>query len=211
MIKPPYGRKQNIEYIFNYLDNIKEPLIFEVGMTRNLHPWAWMHDGYFTLIMNWYLEENNKGKIISVDIDLNALKNCKLLLEEYSASQKRSELICCDIFKYDYDNKQNIDILYLDAWDYTIHVPEYGLYLDDEININSEKNHLNAFLYMEKYLNKDSLIIIDDVLNTNTYEGKGKQLIPYMLNNGYSIIPQSLIKDEDIKERDIYQLILSRK
>ena len=211
MIMPPYGRKNNIRFLFKYLSSINNPYIVEIGMTRNLHKLSWKHDGYFTLIVSWYLHNYNKGKLISVDIDHQAIRNCKFLLNEYYIPTLKTQLICDDAFNIKKYINKKIDVLYLDAWDYTISNPDYNLYIDEKINSFSEKNHLEIFKVLENDLNHYALVIIDDVLDINDYTGKGKLLIPYLLDKGYRIIPQTLKHDKSIAERQIYQLILQKR
>ncbi len=210
MIMPPHGRKNNIRFLFRWLDNINNPFIVEIGMTRNLHKLAWKHDGYFTLIMSWYLCNRNKGQLLSVDIDPVAIKNCKTLLKQFNIPMVKTKLICDDAFNIKNHFDRKIDFLYLDAWDYTISNPQYNLFINEEVNTFSEKNHLEIFKLLEPCLKHNALVAIDDVLNIQNYTGKGKLLIPYLLKNNYSIIPKSLNRDKSILERDVYQLMFRK-
>ena len=210
MRKPPYGRKSNMSLLFHHLDSLQDPYIVEIGMTRDLHPYAWMHDGYFTLIMSWYLVNRGVGDLLSIDIDPDALINCRKLLQSYKIPETNLTLVNDDAFQIIPTITRPIDVLYLDAWDYTIHVPEHRIYIDEHVNRISEENHLLAFKEFESHLAEDHLIIIDDVLSLDDYTGKGKMLIPYLLDNGYSIDQRTLQRDAEIKERPVYQLFLRK-
>ena len=91
-----------------------------------------------------------------------------------------------DGIKFLKDFKGTIDLLFLDAWD--VH---YG-------SPYAEK-HLEAYEVAKDKLSKKHIISIDDTDIANG--GKGKLLIPHLLNNNYKLIVsgrQTMLTNFDI-------------
>ncbi len=70
---------------------------------------------------------------------------------------------------------KDIDVLSLDVWDYT----------EGPQAVISEEAHLKAFQTVENALSPKALVLIDDVYDTVTFKGKGRLVIPYLLQKGY--------------------------
>lgn len=69
--------------------------------------------------------------------------------------------------------------MFLDSYDYA----------GDEKNKKLASEHqLNEIKNAEKNLEASSLILIDDIFNTSSFQGKGELSIPYLLNKGWKII-----------------------
>lgn len=196
MIKPQYGRTETVNCILNkYLPKIKDPVIVEFGMTRN--PKGIWGDGHFTTIMGWYIS-NFSGTLYSVDIDSDVISRCSSILSSYGINNSNIHLIHDDALEWVKSINFKIDILYLDAWDY----PQ-----DNKIREQSEKNHLSIFQQISPWLSDNHIIVIDDILEVETWTGKGRLIIPTLLNNGYIIDSDSLVID---KHHPVYTLIFKK-
>jgi len=195
---PDHGRGGFLPAI-NYIKEhqIKNPIIVEIGTQREFNNTG---DGSSTTFFSWFVN-NYGGKLYSVDIENVYINKGKIELKNRGLLTNRINLINEDGINF-FDNfSEKIDLLYLDAWDYV------GNH-DDKIL--SQINHLKCFLNAEKHLNENSLVLIDDVMNIDTYEGKGKMLIPHLLNNDYEIIHkewQFLFKRKNNKIKHIYDNI----
>jgi hypothetical protein len=182
---PKYGRTGFLK-CFEFLN--RDSVIVEIGMQRRFN--GDVSDGCSTSIFSWFIKENG-GILYSVDIIDDYIISNIINLKEMGLFSENINLICDDginfFDKFDKYNN-NIDLIYLDAWDYS------G---SEEDKSNSEKNHLLCFLKAEKFLNDDSIIIIDDINNSDTYEGKGRLLIPYLLSHNYTIVSKGDWKGND--------------
>ena len=174
MQKPPYGRKESFDLVEQLLINRNDMEMLEIGMTRNVNGIG--GDGYSTPFFS-YIANMTKSRFTSIDISEKNKNICINILNKYELLMDNIILIVADALEYLKNWNKAIDFLYLDAWDYTFGKEE-----------KFAQCHLNAFKLIENYLKPDSLILIDDILNHQTYEGKGKYLIPYMLNNHYKLI-----------------------
>lgn len=169
---PEHGREGFI-HVFNNLINKQKPVLLEIGTQRSYS----MGDGCSTTVLGWYCK-NYSGHLYSVDIDTDFSERLvyDLNLNKYVTTVQQDAIEFIKTF----DKK--IDFLYLDAWDWG---PED---IDKKI---SEEKHIEFFNLVESKLSNDALILIDDVINPITYDGKGKKLIPYLLDNGYYLIHRS--------------------
>ncbi len=175
---PPYGRHESFDLVKHIImsDEYKNPVILEIGMTRTIG--NWFGDGYSTPF--WaYLVNVKEGELYSDDIDPKAKTNCEYILKEYGLYTDRVHLIIEDalsfLSRWGKDFGKPIDLLYLDAWDYG----------EGEAAKISEENHLKAFKLIESHLSDKALIIIDDIHDTVTFKGKGRLVIPYLMEKGY--------------------------
>lgn len=178
MEKPPYGRVSFFDEILKLMTQRDENdhTIVEIGMTRTIDNWE--GDGYSTPLFAWFINKYG-GRLISIDILPEAVTTCSNIIKSYDIPFDNIFLISGDGLSF-FDNFNfEIDLLYLDAWDW--HDPE-------EEKIDSEKKHLLCFQKAEKYLKSGGYIMIDDIFDTKTWKGKGKQLIPYLLENNYKQI-----------------------
>jgi len=175
MIQPPFSsrRKNSMEKCFELLNKDK-PIILEFGMTRVLD--GCEGDGYSTIHWAYQIAQYG-GSLISIDIDPQTINVSSALIKFYEISTNNIFLVCADAMSFlDSFELKKIDLLYLDAWDY--------LGNQEELD-KSSKMHLQAFLKCEPMLKSGSLVLIDDILDTQTLIGKGKEVIPYMEIIGY--------------------------
>ena len=175
------GRNRKISFnkVLNYLDNIKNPIMVEIGQTRNLYNWE--GDGYSTPLFSWYTLQRQDCFFYSIDIN-NNLELLSKIFDKWGMDDNTDKInfVVGDGIKFLEDFTSKIDFIYLDAWDY--HRSNV------DIQNISEIKHLEAFKIVEPKLNKGAMILIDDILDSITYVGKGKLLIPYLITNGYSLV-----------------------
>jgi len=193
-VQPPTGRTGLLKALEILDSQMSKITIVEVGMTRQ--EGNWKGDGYSTPLFAWYVE-NKGGWFYSFDIDPEAIKVSKRIMSYYGIEGKHTTLICADALSFFKRNTflfPGIDLLYLDAVDYSNENKEF-----------SQQWHLEFFKLVESYLNNRALIVIDDIFDEE-YTGKGKLLIPYMLNKGYKIIEkgyQVILKISEYKQSEV--------
>jgi hypothetical protein len=171
------NRKVSFNKVLNHLDNIENPIMVEIGQTRNYYNWN--GDGYSTPLFSWYISQRPDGQFYSIDISDNS-KIYEGIFGIWGIRKDRINILQQDGIKFLQEFENKIDFLYLDAWDY--HKTNI------EMQTISETMHLEAFKIAELKLNENALILIDDILDQETLIGKGKLLIPYMIDNGYELI-----------------------
>jgi hypothetical protein len=72
-----------------------------------------------------------------------------------------------------------VQFLFLDSYDYE----------GDKNNKKLSGEHqLKEIQAVEKNLQENSLILIDDIFNTTSFQGKGELAIPYLLKKNWKII-----------------------
>jgi hypothetical protein len=149
--------------------------IVETGCIRNPNEIYKKGDGWGTLSWIHWAKKTN-SIIYSIDINqyhLNVAKNVIGLSPyvNYALSDSVSYL-------QNLPNYFKINLLFLDSFDYC----------GDEENKKAAAEHqLKEFQACEKNLQENSLVLLDDILDSN-FSGKGALSIPYMLKNGWKII-----------------------
>jgi hypothetical protein len=176
---PPYGRKATFEKSIELLKNRMGPLILEIGVARDEE--SWLVEGHSTPFFAWFIM-NHGGKFIAVDVDQNSIQMAHTLLKKYGL-EGNCELICCDAINFVQNFNNKIDLLYLDGWDYSLDIGSHA----DEIRSSSEKNHLECFKKSEHLIKENGMVLVDDIFDHESYYGKGRLLIPYMIKNGYIV------------------------
>lgn len=200
MRKPPFGRVQGFTRAMELLDRKKEPTIVEVGTTR--HQGNWLADGYSTPLFGWYVARYG-GHFSSVDIDPDAAALCKGIFTEFDIPLDRTELVTADGIEFLKDFDRPIDLLYLDGWDYSLFDTEEAF---DE-RLASEQAHLECFLAAEPHLAPGAIVLVDDVMETRSWLGKGRRLIPYLIARRYYQDPVSLVPQENYHPPQVYQYL----
>lgn len=128
---------------------------------------------------------NKNLEVYSVDIN----PYCKQFYDILKNKADNFSYSICDGLEYLKNFDKKIDLLFLDAWDVHNGSPY------------AEK-HYEAYLIAKEKLSDKHIISIDDTDIANG--GKGKILIPYLLNNGYNIIVkgrQTIMTNFNIGER----------
>jgi len=180
-VMPPYGREETFDLVKDILlsDEYNNPVVLEIGMTRT--PGNWLGDGYSTPFFG-YLINVKEGELYSVDIEPSAKSSCEGILKEYGLYTDRVHLCIEDgitfLKRWKKDIGKTVDLLYLDRWDYGT---------GDAAKI-SEECHLQAFQAIENDLSDRSLVLIDDIHDIQTFRGKGRLVIPYLMAKGYKTV-----------------------
>lgn len=208
----PKSRYYSFKHALNYLNNLRGDVnVVELGticsfvdgrfegcnssdtkywQPLNTHVWDWSA-GMFTRVIS---ECTNKNvNLTTVDNAPIHLARCKLITKEFS--EKISYVISTSEEYLSSCRPRSIDLLYLDTGDVT------------PVEQSADLQLREAKLIVEKDLLKyGGLIIIDDVKNigskkasTDNNFGKAMYSLPYLLQNGYSLV------------MDEYQVILTKK
>ena len=169
-----FQRDKPLDYLTWICLELKEissdPIVIELGAARqpmnhnkqDLNPHC-CNDGHSTF---FWVEEGFKTFSVDVTPDCPSFLGERANLENYIFCNK-------DGVKFLQEYSGKIDLLFLDAWDVTPSLPY------------AEK-HLEAFIAAESKLSKKHLIAIDD---TDVGSGgKGKLLIPVLLEKGYHLV-----------------------
>ena len=197
--KEPKSRYHSFKYVIEYIKKNNFKNILELGTSRsyvdgrfkgcnesndkywepnNPEKWDWSA-GLFTKVF----AEEFKGKVNLDTLDNNKehLRRCEVMLGK---NKKNVTFINSSSEKYLRDTNKKYDIIYLDTGDMTP-VENNALLQLIEANIIVER----------KLLNKNGLIIIDDVRNPLPKKsgelnelGKSKYSIPYLLENNFEIL-----------------------
>ena len=155
-IKPLLGlRELGFTRIFEYLNNIKDPVIVETGTVRE--DYNFEGDGCSTILFDNYIS-NKGGTLISVDIDPVACKNARTVTTN-------AEVVEADSVEYLATLDGKVDLLYLDS---------FNIYnwLDDW---KASAHHLKEIFAAKNIIKEGTLIVVDDNLYVpNTEDNKRK-------------------------------------
>lgn len=184
-MKPQTGRNNSYLKVIEILENeYNEPItIVETGCIRNTNEESKLGDGWSTLNWEYYAKKTN-SIVYTVDINEVHINQSKQVVPQ---SQYVNYFLDDSInFLKNFDKK--IDLLFLDSFDYC----------GDEQNIIACHNHsLNELINAWDKLNQKCFVLIDDVFN-DSWDGKGKITIPYLLENGFELVyfidSQALLK-----------------
>jgi len=185
-MKPPYGRRDSMDKIHALLVDRQKWGMFlaEIGSTRERGNWN--GDGYSTPFFAW-IAECTDSYFYSCDARRESTDTARGILEEYGLGQKKDakgtshvNLVTMDGLRFLRlwrNSGVKIDLLYLDGWDWT-----------PETAADSEKCHLDAAIIALPCIARGGLIVIDDVIDTETWKGKGALAIPFLLSAGYEVL-----------------------
>lgn len=171
--------------------------IVEIGCMRqvlghhvDVTTYVCCNDGHST-----YLFARTGWRMISVDNDLEHIRSAQTACCLISNNVRFFNTDALDWAKTAAKKKQRIGLLFIDAWD----LNEPG----------SAEKHLEFFNLLHPVLNDDCMILIDDTdlwydhdkqeyfLDKKCMSGKGRLLVPRMLDLGYEILfkgRQTLLK-----------------
>jgi len=133
-------------------------------------------DGAGTFVFGKWAKENN-AKLFSVDIDKDAVQECKVEVENQNL-QDTVTVLLDDSLNFLTNYKDQVDFLYLDSYDYSR--------TDTAIQIASQEHHLKEFKAIESRLHKNTIVLIDDCGLPGG--GKGKTVVPYMEQKGWKVL-----------------------
>ena len=173
---------------------LKGKTLIEIGTTREIYD-----DQDSSMSFSKFCNKHEMN-FITVDMDNENIRNIlertkKENLEITAVAQKGEDFLA------EYDDE--IHFIYLDAFDYyhTQHSKKrkskYKTILNSEItNENCWKMHYDCCTHLVKKMKSDSVIVFDDILDIEKFNGKGKTAVPLLLDNGFEIldyIPNSLL------------------
>ena len=166
-------RATGFDFAFNYLKDIKNPLIVETGCARIEGNYA--GDGQSSLLFDKYINEYG-GEFITIDLSPHSVENC------------RKQMICPRTAVVEHDSVsylqqlneklkttgRKVDFLYLDSFDWT-----------PELQVESATHHLKELEAIYESLKPGALIGVDDNwMVGNTRIGKGWLVLEYFNSLG---------------------------
>lgn len=170
-------RRDTFLKVMELMKLIGAKTILETGTSREGLKGA-KSNGAATIVFGKWAKENG-AFMHSVDISEESCRNA----QEEVDRQGLNEVIKIhhsDSLVFLKDFKGEVDLLYLDSYDYSS---------DLEVQKKSQEHHLLEFKEIESKLHKNSIVLIDDCDLPNG--GKGKLAIAYMVEKGWKIIMNS--------------------
>jgi len=163
---PIRNRGDNFQFVFEYLEKIKNPVILETGVMRSDHgDMAFGDDGCSSFLFDQFINVHG-GFFTSVDINEN---NCRHARSKVS---NRSTIVCSDSIPFLWNYKEKVDMVYLDSFDLDLKNPN-----------PSQIHHLKELCAIVKNLQSHTLIVIDDHM-TRDNMGKGYLIKEFMAQIG---------------------------
>ncbi len=175
METPPYGRRESIDMFLAEAEAMKKESlrIVEIGTIRG--EGEAQSNGWSTVAFALFSERVKNCTVDSVDISLDACELSRNILNRYDIG-RYVNIICEDAISWiTKQDNCSIDLLYIDGWDYHAGI--------EKISENSTLEFTK--LAMEK-LSSESIVVFDDNYS-DTFDGKGKLAIPFLINNGWKI------------------------
>jgi hypothetical protein len=176
---PKTGRSSSQNFAFKELFkrfDYNSINIVETGCIRNPNDSC---DGWGTLLWKKWADASNSF-VYSVDNNSHHLFNCMNVVK-YSPRVFYIHNDSVEFLK-NLPSSFSIQFLFLDSYDYA----------GDEKNKKLAAEHqLSEIQAAEKNLKHNSLILIDDIFNATSFQGKGELAIPYLLNKKWKIINYS--------------------
>jgi hypothetical protein len=170
-LNPIRNRFPTFEYVLSVLSKLDAPLIVETGCARKDHGLlAWGDDGCSSFLFDIFIRPN-KGKLVSVDISQENVNHTN------SLTSNRVEVFCSDSIKFlsEFQNADDIDLLYLDSYDFDPDNPE-----------PSQNHHLNELIAIYNRLKSGCMILVDDAgIKSELGElGKAGKVFEFMKREG---------------------------
>lgn len=148
-------------------------VIVETGTARNgIH--NFVGDGGSTIIFNDWVKNHPGASFYSVDNNPGAIQEAKNAI----GKNPSTHLVCNDSIEFLAQFGQDIDFLYLDSYDFEFWNPT-----------PSQEHHLKEIIAALPYLTSNTVIMIDDC--DLPHGGKGGLVIPFLLEQGWSIYAES--------------------
>ncbi len=145
------NREVSFKKIFNYLDSMPSPIVIvETGCLRKKNNFL---DGQSTLLFDNYTQSRgNNSKVYTVDINKNSTSVCKEVVSKNveittEDSVRYLNNLCNSFLK----TNVNVSMFYLDSFDVDWRYPH-----------PSASHHLKELTAINKILNEDTLVVVDD-------------------------------------------------
>ncbi|MGB5943065.1 MAG: class I SAM-dependent methyltransferase [Leeuwenhoekiella sp.] len=178
-------RRDTFRRALELLEKSQAKLLIETGTSR-LGLKGSKSNGAATIVFGKWAKLNG-AKLHSVDINPESVRVAKSAVANQSLSAY-TEIHTSDSVDYLQKFNDQVDFLYLDSYDYS---------LDPEVQKASQEHHLKEFQAIENQLHTNIIVMIDDCDLPGG--GKGKTVIAYMLNRGWTV------------DKSAYQVILLKK
>ena len=144
-------REVSFKKIFKYLDSLPNPIIIvETGCLRKKDNFL---DGQSTLLFDKYtLSRGENSKVYTVDISPESTKICKeVVSKNVQITTSDSVGYLNNLSNTFLKNKIKVSMFYLDSFD-----------VDWRYPYPSAAHHLKELVAINKVLNKDTLVVVDD-------------------------------------------------
>lgn len=184
-MKPETGRNKSFLKVIEILEETyKQPItIVETGCIRNVTEESKFGDGWSTLNWEYYCKKTN-SKVYVVDINQEHINQSMKIVPSSDFVEYTKD----DSVNYLQNFDKKIDLLFADSYDYC------G---DAENIFKCHMHSLNEIKAAWDKLKENCFILIDDVFS-DSWDGKGKFSIPYLLENGFELVyfmdSQALLK-----------------
>jgi Glycosyltransferase family 9 (heptosyltransferase) len=148
--------------------HFSHPIFVETGCIRGIEDWRGA--GFGTYLMGAFTHRYG-GEVISVDIDE---ENCRFA-EDMTSEMNTVTIENSDSISFLVEFGRSIDVLVLDSMD--TEIPGY------------QEHALNEIVTGMKWLHPQSIVMFDDtVYEKGKFVGKGALGVPWLLEQGWSII-----------------------
>lgn len=174
-------RRRTFTKAINLINERNVKTIVETGTARGGNM-AYDGDGGFTIIFGYWSQLHN-AELFSIDINPKAVERAHSVVDKFGSVV---HLIVDDSVHFLQNFNKQIDFLYLDSYDFEKNNPT-----------PSQLHHLHEIEAAYDKLTPQSIVMIDDC--GLPHGGKGKLVIEYLLNKGWSVYAQD------------YQVILTHK
>lgn len=177
-------RQSGFDFIFNYLKDIKDPLIVETGCARKMDNYG--GDGQSSLLFDKYINQYG-GEFHTVDISPESTSYCEGQMT-CDKSHVYTEDSIAQLKHLNYlfqERNTKIDFLYLDSFDSPRDNPD--------VVQQSALHHLYELLTISPSLKNGALIGVDDNWieqrnGQNIIAGKGQFVFDYMNKSGRKLV-----------------------
>jgi len=166
---PKFSRQLTFKKALSIVHEVENPIIIEIGCIREVDD---MGAGNSSELFAYFVSKYG-GTFITVDNNSKNMDLCKSVLKKYEDKKGHIIYVVNDGIEFLGRTDYQADLLYLDSLDAS---PD-----DNHIMGLSAQHHFDLFKTYEDKVKENSLILIDDVYDVETFRGKGAKLIPYLL------------------------------
>ena len=169
-IEPKLGfRNVSFRKIFEYLDKFETPVtIIETGCVRQAENWA--GDGGSTILFDKYVTWRGDGShVYSVDINNTAVELCRSQVSKNVTVTVSDSVSYLNLIADNFiENNIQITLLYLDSYD-----------VDWAYCEPSAIHHLKELAVAQRFINQDTLVVVDDCGMTGIIIPNDKDPVEY--------------------------------
>lgn len=171
------GRVDSFKLFVAEIMSKTSPAVIEIGVFRKeVTDPGIGGDGGSSPILAWAVNKV-KGTLDCCDINEVSIANCRKALEHYGQFTDGVHVHLMDGKKFVEDYPNQIDVIYIDGLDFSPNMREQSM-----------DWHFSVFKAVEPKLAPGAVIMFDDILDTETWFGKGGKAIPYMLESGKYVV-----------------------